>query len=234
MPHAAPRLRESTAHVHPLDELTWVAAGHSTVVVDGTPWHLDTHTALLIPAGVEHIVIPRPDSLVFPVLLDGLAAAVGLATATAVERSAALDAVVAVVLQPGLAENGAVSAAEARIAELVPLLLDDRPPLPADDRAREVASAILASPDDDRRLEDWASMCHTSSKTLQRCFRRDTGLTFPQWRQAARLSIARQMLDSGAAVEHVARAVGYAGATPFIDAFRRRYGATPHRARRSA
>lgn len=232
MTDAAPRLRDSVAHMHPVDELTWVASGHSTVVVDGVPWQLDTRNALLVPAGIEHTVIPRPDSLVFPVLIPGLAKAAGVSRATLIARGA-LDVYVGVVLQPGLAEEGAIPAAHARIRELLPCLLDDRPTLPADDRAREVARAILAAPAEERSLEDWARLCHTSSKTLQRSFRRDTGLTFPQWRQAARLSAARRMLDTGAPVEQVAREVGYAGATPFIEAFRRRYGTTPHRMRTS-
>jgi AraC-like DNA-binding protein len=231
MPVASPRLRDSVAHVHPLDELTWVASGHSTVVVDGTPWQLDTSTALLVPAGVEHTVVPRPDSLVFPVLIAGLAEAAGACGAMLVPRTAPLDACVAVVLQPGLAEEGAVDAARTRIRALLPRLAEDRPTLPSDERARRVARTLLDHPDDTRGLEDWARECHTSSKTLQRSFRRETGLTFPQWRQAARLSTARRMLDAGHSVGAVARAVGYAGPTPFIEAFRRRYGTTPHRAR---
>ncbi|QEO10584.1 helix-turn-helix domain-containing protein [Protaetiibacter larvae] len=227
----APRLRDSVAHVHPVDELTWVASGHSTVLIDEVPWQLDTRTALLIPSGVEHVVVPRPDSLVFPVLVPELATATGVERPVLIRRGGALDDLVAVVLQPGLAEEGAVPAAHQRIRELLPCLVDDRPTLPVDDRARQVARAILASPGDERSLEEWATSCHTSSKTLQRSFRRETGLTFPQWRQAARLSAARRMLDAGAPVAHVARAVGYAGATPFIEAFRRRYGTTPARAR---
>ncbi|NQX26096.1 helix-turn-helix transcriptional regulator [Microbacteriaceae bacterium VKM Ac-2854] len=99
--------------------------------------------------------------------------------------------------------------------------------LPQDERARQVATTLLEHPATPFGLEEWARTVHTSGKTLQRCFRRDTGMTSPQWRTSARLSVAVRRFDRGEAVAAVARSVGFATTSAFITAFRRRYGVTP-------
>lgn len=221
-------LVDSVAHRHEFDELTWVASGACTLVIAGRRWRTDTETALLIPAGVEHVVIPRPDSLVFPLLFEeGLASG---PAPVAVRRSPALDSCARVLLQSGLATERALAAARATLRSLVTAAVGadaEAPVLPQDERARRVATTLLEHPATPLGLEEWARTVHTSGKTLQRCFRRDTGMTFPQWRSNARLSIALQRLDRGDAVASVARGVGFGTTSAFIAAFRRRYGVTP-------
>ncbi|MFT3853373.1 MAG: AraC family transcriptional regulator [Ilumatobacteraceae bacterium] len=53
--------------------------------------------------------------------------------------------------------------------------------LPADDRARRVADALLADPADRRTLEQWGHAVGASARTLARLFRAETGMTFPRW-----------------------------------------------------
>lgn len=230
-------LQGRATHQHDVDELTWVVTGRSTIVVDGEDWWLDQTTAAIIPAGTVHTILPRSDSLVFPLFCpdgfwgaDGIGGADGERRVELIDRSPALESCAAVILQPGLSSPNAVDAARRELGVLVrSASRTSRPVLPTDERAKQVADAILAHPATALGIEDWARVTHTSSKTLQRLFRRETGLTFPQWRAAARLSAAAQRLAAGESVAAVARAVGYASTSAFSDAFRRRYRVAPTR-----
>lgn len=226
------RLVDRATHRHDEDELTWVVSGSCTLVIGERRWNVDTSRALVVPADREHVVVPRPDSLVFPLFFpEGLAAD----EAHVIPRTAELDSCVRVLLQSGIATPRAVAAARSEVIRRVGEAVRRRPELvlPTDARARRVAARIVEHPASALRLEDWARVVHTSAKTLQRAFVKETGMTYPRWRLRARLLAARTMLEDGRSVESVARAVGYAGAGAFIAAFRREYGVTPgaHRAR---
>ncbi|MFF2372236.1 helix-turn-helix domain-containing protein [Agromyces sp. NPDC058110] len=224
------RLRDHTSHVHDVDELTWVISGSCSVDIAGRRWTVDTRQALVIPSGVEHVVIPRPDSLVFPVMFpDGI---VDQADATTepflVARTPALELCARALLQPGLADPEALDAARIAARALVAeAASSDMPAMPTDGRARTVARGILDHPATQESIDDWAVRVHTSGRTLQRWFVKDTGMGFQRWRVCARLALARRRIEHGESVLAAARAVGYATPSSFITAFRDRYGVTP-------
>lgn len=66
-----------------------------------------------------------------------------------------------------------------------------------------------------------------STKTLQRAFQSETGLTFGQWRTRARLYAAERLIVDGCTVQEASDLSGYATATGFIKAFRQLFGSTP-------
>lgn len=220
------RLLSEAVHRHDVDELTWVVSGSCTIDADGRSWRIDEQTALVIPAGLEHRVVPRPDSIVFPILFpDGLTSELSL-----VRRSPSLEACARVLLQPGLTTPAALDAARLAASELIGTKgALRRLNVPVDPRAEHVAQAILAAPASPTGLDEWGRRVHASGRTLQRCFVRETGLTFAQWRTAARLADACERIDQGQSVATVATAVGYRSSSAFIAAFRRHYGVTPGR-----
>ncbi|MCB2101803.1 MAG: helix-turn-helix transcriptional regulator, partial [Rhodobacterales bacterium] len=121
---------------------------------------------------------------------------------------------------------------------LVAVILDQIEGLPvaplhlpdvADFRLRPIADALAADPADPRTLADFAIGCGASARTLARLFRRDTGLTFGQWRQQARLLAALTLLAEGRPVTTVALDLGYDSQSAFIAMFRRAFGVTPGR-----
>lgn len=119
----------------------------------------------------------------------------------------------------------------ARIADY-PLHL----PMPDDRRLVRIAHSLLSQPETHRNLEAWASWAGLSSRTLSRLFRRETGCSFAQWRQQARLSRALERLAVGEPVAEVADALGYGSVSAFVAMFRRHFGQPPARyfAQRSA
>ena len=59
----------------------------------------------------------------------------------------------------------------------------------------------------------------------------ETGLSFAQWRQQARLLRALELIADGVAVTTIALELGYDNVSAFIDMFRRALGTTPGRYR---
>ncbi len=102
-------------------------------------------------------------------------------------------------------------------------------PMPTDRRLLRVATAIVAQPDDNRTLHEWADWSGMSARTLSRLIRAETGISFAQWRQQARLLQALERLARGESVATVADALGYATPSNFIVMFRRSFGESPGR-----
>lgn len=119
----------------------------------------------------------------------------------------------------------------ARIADY-PLHL----PMPVDRRLLRIARHLLVQPHNTRSLEAWASWAGLSARSLSRLFRSETGCSFAQWRQQARLSRALERLAVGEPVAEVADALGYGSVSAFVAMFRRHFGQPPARyfAQRSA
>ena len=114
---------------------------------------------------------------------------------------------------------------ELRALPILPLHL----PLPEDARLRRVSDAILANPALDLTLEELAHSASTSPRTLARLFRSDTGMSFGQWRQQARLLAALRLLASGEKVTSVAMDLGYDSPSAFTSMFRKALGVPPSR-----
>jgi len=215
-------------HSHDHHQLALAARGVLVLAVDRAKWVLPRSRALWIPAGVRHavavsgdttmlslyiepascpIVLPAPAVVDAEGILGELARHLSRADLTAAERTRA-EAVLWDVLTP---------------LPVTPLHL----PLPADDRARRVAEALLADLADQRPLAGWGRAVGSSARTLARVFVAETGMGFAQWRTNARLAAALPLLGAGLGVGAVAARVGYATPSAFVAAFHREIGTTP-------
>ncbi|WP_299195504.1 helix-turn-helix transcriptional regulator [uncultured Amphritea sp.] len=93
----------------------------------------------------------------------------------------------------------------------------------------EIARRLRDDPADPRSMESWATELGTSARSLARHFRQETGMTFGQWRQQARLLAALTRIAQGDAVANVAQDLGYSSQSAFITMFRKALGKTPGR-----
>jgi AraC-like DNA-binding protein len=109
-------------------------------------------------------------------------------------------------------------------------------PEPRSPIARAVAGSLAETPGDQRTATEWASLHFTSSTSLRRAFRAETGLSFTEWRTRLRLNHSLDLLAKGMRVGAVAARVGFTSANGYILAFRRHFGETPgaYIARRSS
>lgn len=99
--------------------------------------------------------------------------------------------------------------------------------LPTHPAARLVAEQLLLDPGSPRTIGEWATWSHSSTRSLQRSFATDTGISFQQWRSAARMETANRLLRAGQTLPSVVRAVGYNNHSSFTRAFRERFSLLP-------
>jgi len=127
-------------------------------------------------------------------------------------------------------------AEDSRDGRVMQLLLDELQTLsvlplhlamPADRRLRQVCEALTAAPADETGGAAWAARLGITPRTLQRLFVKETGLSFRQWRQQARLLFALERLAAGARVIDVAFDAGYVSQSAFAAMFRSQFGVPP-------
>lgn len=127
-------------------------------------------------------------------------------------------------------------AEESRDGRLMRLLLDElhavpvlplHLPLPVDPTLRRICARLSEQPDDATTLGEWADALGVDARTIQRRFARETGITFGQWRQQARLLAGLERLAGGEKVLDVALALGYDSPSAFATMFKRHFGKRP-------
>jgi AraC-like DNA-binding protein len=84
-------------------------------------------------------------------------------------------------------------------------------------------------PSDTSPVDTIARRAGASRRTLERIFRKETGMSLGEWRQQARLLHAMRLLARGEPVTSTALEVGYESISAFIAAFSRVVGTTPGR-----
>jgi transcriptional regulator GlxA family with amidase domain len=102
-------------------------------------------------------------------------------------------------------------------------------PLAEDNRLRRVMDLLIAEPGENRGIDELARLCGASGRTLSRLFRKETRMTFIEWRKQLRLLEAIDRLGQGQSTTQVAFDMGYGSSSAFIAMFRRTLGAPPGR-----
>lgn len=122
---------------------------------------------------------------------------------------------------------------EARVMRLILDELEMLPtlplnlPQPVDPRLRKICAALQRNPGDSSTLAHWSTHLGLDEKTIQRLFHKDTGMTFGQWRQQARLLLALERIAVGEKIIDVAGELGYDSPSAFSAMFRKHFGKTP-------
>ncbi len=223
--HLTPR------HSHPHAQLIYAVQGVTVVSTADGQWVLPPTRGMWVPPDVLHetrmvtavqmrTVYIRPDAV------EGLPAVCSVIAISGLLRELLLAAVT--IATP--------YAADSRDARLMRLLLDEIRTVttlglhlqhPQDTGLKAISEAILRHPDDNATLQDWSQRLGLDAKTIQRRFARETGMSFGQWRQQARLLLALEQLAAGRKVVDVALDLGYSSASAFATMFRKQLGHSP-------
>jgi len=218
-------------HTHDLAQLIHATKGVMTVETDGGLWVVPPDRAVWVPAFEEHRIrmtgaVEFRSLYLVPQLrpiIDG--------RCCVVQVSAILKAAIVRALE--FEQPYAAVGSEAR---LVAVILDEIRAAPnvslhlpslKDSRARLVAKAFKKNSSDRRSISDWAKFAGASTRTLERLFQEDTGMTFGVWQRQVRLLHALEAMASGANVTTAALDVGFETSSAFIAMFRRSMGTTP-------
>lgn len=218
-------------HRHRRAQLVYAASGVMTVSTRDGAWVVPPQRAVWLPGGTPHDIrmsgrVAMRTLYLEPDARDGLPGACCVVGVSPLLRELILRVVALPQPHPlGGAEERLVGVAldEIEATPVAPLHL----PTPLDERPARVARALVAAPDSDRTLGEWARLAGASVRTLERLFRRDTGMSFGAWRRQLRLLRALERLAAGESVTAVSLALGYESPSAFIAMFRRQLGTTP-------
>jgi AraC-like DNA-binding protein/quercetin dioxygenase-like cupin family protein len=220
-------------HTHTSHQLLFASTGAMTVTGDRTTWMIPPGRAVLISAGVPHAIRMWGDvamrSLYFSPGSNAPAFAPAACRVVSVRpllRELILRVADLLALdsrEPAEARLMSVLMDELLAADVEPLLL----PLPSDARALTAARTILSDPAKDGTAEDVARSSALSTRTLERLFRAETGMSFGRWRQKARLLESVRLLTERGSVTDAALECGYSSVSAYIAAFKQTFGCTP-------
>ncbi len=220
------------SHKHGWAQLIYTIRGVITAASDSAAWVIPPMRALLVGAGVWHS-IHTSGAVMMRTLYFRPDVSPSIDTSCAVIAVSPLlrELILSIVGSGGLNQG---ESDEARLKLLLHLLtvLPERPlelPMPLDCRARSVAKRIISDVGAAGTLQELARGSGASTRTIERLFLDQTGLTFGRWRQQARFLEALRLLGLGTPVSSVATKIGYHSTSAFVAAFRRAFGTTPAR-----
>lgn len=197
-------------------------------------WVIPPQRAVWIPPGVDHEVCFRTAASVRTLYVDVSALPADAPdTPCAVNVSPLLRELIqrATTMPMAYEEDGhdgriiSLALEEIEWAEDRPLHL----PVFKDRRLVKISKALQAHPADSRTLAAWAQEVNTSSRTLARLFRAETGTSFIHWRQQVRVLASLPRLAAGERIANVALDLGYETPGAFAAMFRRLMGIVPSR-----
>lgn len=222
-------------HSHARAQLLYAISGVMRVETSDANFVIPPTTALFLPADAQHAVsMDGPVAMRELFLREDAAAKIGSEPKVIAVSALLREVIVAACAEPYEWEPrgrgyhlAALALDEIARSSALPLGL----PLPRDQRLRKVVAALRERPDDNRTFEEWGELANASSRTLARKFRSETGLSFRQWRQQARLTEALSALTTGAPPLKAASIAGFRSVAAFGAAFREFFGITPGQAR---
>lgn len=224
----------SAAHDHAWHQLSYASAGVMRVSTADSAWIVPPNRAVWIPAGVSHAEEMRGQgtmrSLYFA---DAIARALprhcAVMTVPALLRELILEATAHGALNAAVpAQKRLALVIVDRLALLEPARSQNLP-MPRDARALAIAQRLQKNPANEEDLSALARRAGASTRTAQRLFKQETGLSFAQWRQRLRLLAAVERLGRGGSVTDAALDVGYSSVSAFVSAFGQEFGVTPGR-----
>ncbi|MGB9113481.1 MAG: AraC family ligand binding domain-containing protein, partial [Acidimicrobiales bacterium] len=166
------------AHVHAEHQLAWASEGVLTVDCGNETWVLPPTRALWIPAGVRHETRSSGPAIMRTAYIDADRSPFAFERPTPIGAGQLLAELITYLAEAALHPLARTRAEMVLFDVLTPVsnsAIELR--MPSDDRALDVARAIIADPSDGRDLGDWGDLVGASARTLARAFA-ETGVTF--------------------------------------------------------
>jgi AraC-like DNA-binding protein len=218
-------------HSHARAQLIYATVGVMSVATDKVSAVVPPQRAVWVPAGVEHEVSCRSAVSVRTLYVDPAARPDLPTSCRVLEVSTLLRELIieATVIPIEYDEAG-------RDGRVMALLLDElvstaeaplHIPMPRHERLVKVCRDLIADPGSKGTLNQWAEAASMGRRSFTRRFRRETGMSFAEWRQHVRLMEALSRLATGQQVTQVAFDVGYSSASAFMAMFHRTFGTAP-------
>ncbi|MBB6484398.1 helix-turn-helix transcriptional regulator [Rhizobium lusitanum] len=218
-------------HSHRQAQLLYAVDGVISVTTDNGTWIVPSSRAVWLPPNLEHATASHTNVQFRSLLIDVEGNATLPKECMVVEVTPLLRALILRLVS--LAEKPDRQEMAQAVIRLLLLELTFLPAQPLNLRLPR-HQALAAFCEVMRRdlaksisIEDAAEALHMSRATLMRLFQRETGLSFGQWRQQARILKALALLAEGRTILDVALECGYDSPSAFSAMFRRSLGRSP-------
>jgi AraC-like DNA-binding protein len=226
-----PPSHEIDWHSHPRFQLVYAARGVMTVDTRDSTWVVPPQRAVWMPPKVAHRLTARGVVQLRSLYVRADAAARMPRTCEVFEVTPLLRELIlrATELPLEYDERGPAG-------RVMRLLLDELAalprlpynlPMPKSVPLAAICARLVEAPNDPATLEDLAARHGTTARTLARHFRRQTGMSFAEWRRRARLLRALGWIAEGRPILEVAMELGYDSPSAFSAMFRRELGSPP-------
>ena len=220
-------------HSHARHQLFHLVSGSVTVETALGSFVVPPERALWMPSGMVHATTYlQPSSLRF-LYFRPEAVSHAPATPSVIRISPLLrELILAFMAYPRDAANDGPAD---RIAAVIIDQIATEPvsplhlPMPTSERLRRAVADLVADPASAVGLDEVANRAALSSRSFERHFRAETGLSYRAWLRQARLMKAVEWLSFGDAVGDIAHRLGYEGTSAFVASFRKAFGVTPGR-----
>ena len=219
-------------HVHHSHQLIYATQGVMEVSSGQSSWLIPPQFAIWIPADTTHRIrmsgaVSMRTLYVRPAIGHRLPRVCAVLHVSPLLRELVLHAVRLGNLRARNRVHAAlrdVIVSQLECASAIPTSMT----MPADPRALRIARSCVADPAA-ASLQTLCDRTGVSVRTIERIFRRETGVSFEEWRRQVRLMKAIELLAGGASVKEAAFATGYKQPSAFVEMFRKTLGSTPRR-----
>jgi AraC-like DNA-binding protein/mannose-6-phosphate isomerase-like protein (cupin superfamily) len=231
--HDYPASFELERHHHLRNQLLYAEKGVVAVSTSQGAWTAPPERAVWIPAGVPHSVrmVGQVSTRSVLIAADASPAFGDRCRVVAVSALLRQLLVAAASIPPEYGVDGRdglvmrLLVAELAQAQVVRLSA----PFPQSPELAAKCHAFLERPSAHDTIDAWSHDLGMSRRAFTRAFRRETGMSFAEWRQQACLLAALPRLAAGEPVTSVALDLGYDSPAAFATMFRRLAGVPPSR-----
>ena len=222
---------ELDRHQHRRGQLLYAARGVIAVSTPEGAWVAPPERAVWIPGGTPHSVRMVGAVSTRSVLIEaGVCASLGRACRVLGVSALLRSLLVAAAEMPMEYELGGrdhmvidLLLAELERAPVIPIAV----PFPTSLGLARRCHTFLERPSPHDTIASWSAELGIGRRSFTRAFRRETGMSFAEWRQQACLLIALPRLAAGEAVTSIALDLGYDSSAAFATMFKRRLGIPP-------
>jgi len=215
-------------HRHNDHQLVYVSCGVLAVQTDRRAWVAAAHRAIWIPARTWHQHRVYGDASVHTYAFSTSRTPLPADGPTVIAVDGLLRELLVACTEPGLPASEArqiraVIRSRLHRAAVQPLTV----PTATDPLLAHACSLVIDDLSRPRTTTWLARNVGTSERTLARLFRKEFGMTYPQWRTTTRVFHAMIQLAEGANVTQTAHRCGWATTSAFVSTFAKTTGQTP-------
>ena len=218
-------------HHHSWHQLLYAVSGVLVVDLEGARYFVPPEQAIWLPAGCVHSVYTEYGADLKSLYIERGYDELGRDQATVIHITPLIRELIL-----NAAEFAVEYPLEGYENDLVQLLLKSLGraqresgflPWPVSPELAGLCNRLYQQPDNSQSSELLAQEMAITVRTLDRRFRKETGMTLKQWRLQLKLKQAVELINTGMSITSIAFELGYSSPSPFIYMFREQMGVSP-------